>query len=130
MAKFSKQYEKGYADGRQSVINDRKYNGWSNYETWNVKLWMDNDEGQYNYWRGRAEQAIEESEARDSFTRSEVAALLLADELKLEHTENMPEVTGTYSDLLSGALSDVDWYEIANSIVEDLVADHPELLTA
>ena len=23
------------------------YNGWSNYETWNVALWMDNDYGNY-----------------------------------------------------------------------------------
>ena len=22
---------------------DRTYNGWSNYETWNFKLWLDND---------------------------------------------------------------------------------------
>lgn len=27
------------------------YNGWSNYETWNVKLWIDNEEGSYDYWR-------------------------------------------------------------------------------
>ena len=26
-----------------------KYNGWSNYETWNFKLWLDNDEGVHNY---------------------------------------------------------------------------------
>lgn len=24
------------------------YNGWTNYETWNVALWTDNDEGIYN----------------------------------------------------------------------------------
>ena len=24
------------------------YNGWTNYETWNVVLWMENDEGLYN----------------------------------------------------------------------------------
>ena len=24
-----------------------KYNGWTNYETWNFKLWTDNDEPTY-----------------------------------------------------------------------------------
>ena len=32
----------------QTNITDRTYNGWSNYETWNVALWLQNDEGLYN----------------------------------------------------------------------------------
>ncbi len=27
------------------------YNGWANYETWNVALWMDNDETSYEFAR-------------------------------------------------------------------------------
>lgn len=43
----------------------------------------------------------------------------LADMLKTEHEENMPEVSGTYADLLGAALSEVDWYEIAEAMVND-----------
>ena len=31
------------------------YNGWPNYETWNVMLWMDNEEGNYRHYRERVD---------------------------------------------------------------------------
>lgn len=30
------------------------YNGYANYETWNLCLWFDNDEGLYNLYRENA----------------------------------------------------------------------------
>ena len=29
-------------------MEDTSYNGWKNYETWNVALWIGNDEGMYS----------------------------------------------------------------------------------
>jgi hypothetical protein len=34
---------------------DTTYNGWPNYQTWNVMLWMDNEEGAYREYREKVQ---------------------------------------------------------------------------
>lgn len=101
---------------------EKGYNGWTNYETWNCKLYIDNDQGSQEYWREQAQAAYDNAKADKTFTRIERAALDLKDTLKNEFEENTPTVTGFYADLLNAALSEVNWYEIAISLIEDAEA--------
>ena len=102
-------------------MSDNKYKGWTNYETWCVKLWIDNDEGSQGYWAERAQEAFNDAEADKTFTRIERAAFALADELKDQHEENNPTTeNGVYTDLLGAALSSVNWHEIASNMLEDI----------
>jgi hypothetical protein len=101
------------------------HNGWKNYETWNVKLWIDNDQGSHEHWQSRAEQLVKD-ETEEDRTDEEIrdaASDKLAAELKSSHEEGMPEVQGTYSDLLTAALGEVDWNEIAENMVSDIQID-------
>ena len=65
------------------------YNGWPNYETWAVKLWLDNDQGLCEYWRETSQWAKAEAPDRDSvkirgWKVEDVAEALLAERLKEE----------------------------------------------
>lgn len=90
-----------------------KYNGWTNYETWSVSLWMGNDE------------SLEMTIAHLADEHPDVYDLAMA--IKEFITDNVPEL-GDYNDsgvplamygqLLQGALSEVNWTEIAEKELE------------
>ena len=87
-------------------MSDKKCNGWANYETWNVKLWLDNEQGTYG-------------EALD-IARSARDVGYLSRELRVWVEEMTPNLGASmFSDLLNAALSEVDWDEIAESYWEE-----------
>ena len=92
---------------------EKGYNGWSNYETWACALWIDNDEGLYDQ--------IQEEVSRNQDTYK------LQKYIKGLVNELSPELPASmYSDLLSSAINNIDFYEIAESLIGDWKAENPE----
>jgi hypothetical protein len=76
-----------------------EYNGWSNYETWLVSLWLDNDRLTYN--------ALEAIKAEDLSVHSKAEEL---EELVRELYEFEP--VGIVADFVNAAFGRVNWVEI------------------
>jgi hypothetical protein len=101
-------------------MNDKTHNGWANYETWAWNLWLDNEQGSQEAAMQMAREAIADAEPNAVFTKEQAAQYALADRMKDEAEEAMPEVEGVWADLLRGALSEVNWSEIAKYWIETL----------
>ena len=89
------------------------YNGWTHYETWNYKLWLDNDEKGYNLIQSLVKSVIKtEREKNQVFKMSEL--------LKVECMNNEPNLKPSiYSDVLGASLKEVNFHEIAEAYIED-----------
>lgn len=103
------------------ATESKTYNGWTNYETWCVNLWLTNEEGSYHYWTETANEEWESpSHTSEHWTRSQAARFSLADRLKNEIEEAQPDLGASmWADMLNAALCEVDWDEIANSFLEE-----------
>lgn len=119
-------------------MSERGYNGWSNYETWCVVLWIDNEESSYRYVRLMAREAWIDSEDSDSaglsmLTRDDRFAAILAPKLREWIEGDAPELNlnahGLYSDLMHSAMAEVDYHEIARSYLEDVRPEPPKRKT-
>jgi hypothetical protein len=99
------------------------YNGWTNYETWLVKLWMDNDSGSQDYYAERARECYEGAGDEGCISRRDVARLRLADLMDEECAEQVPELPGVYGDLLASAISEVNWNEIAGHYIDAVLEE-------
>lgn len=95
---------------RNQMNRKAEYQGWSNYETWAVALWIDNDRGLYEAvqeMKGEFEESYELGDAIKSFM----------DEIIFD--EDVEKVSPVSKDLLTGALSEVNWREIAEHVMAE-----------
>lgn len=94
----------------------KTYNGYTNYQTWNIVLWVRNDEGNYDtiidalkYITQEHEDITEQADALQEFIGTEL--MFTSDPV------------GIAADLLQNAVSYINWYEVLEALLEDLDQD-------
>ena len=102
------------------MCEDKKYNGWTNYETWLVNLWTDGDESLSEM----AQEAWNKAEKDQYFTREERATLDLADQIK-DYVDEIQEESGynganMFIDMINASLREVDWHDIAENYISEV----------
>jgi len=115
------------SDKRGAKMETKKYNGWTNYETWVTALWVDNEEWSYiqrqelaqEVWDGIKGLADDHDDAKDRHVRDYSEAIK-----QWIDADFMPELGASLaSDLLTAAFSDVNWYEIAENWLDEFDYD-------
>jgi hypothetical protein len=90
---------------------DGRYQGWKNWETWNVALWLGNDEPLYRACI-RDARFVEQGEEIDALQAEHIVRALLPN--------GTPDFQSEHHGNSQGAalFSKVDWQEIADDINE------------
>ena len=120
-------------------MSDETYNGWKNYETWAVGMYLDgNYDGASTYYA--ALETVRDVIGRDHptseyWTVAESRRYNVADALKdLVEEYNNPhmidddhpeQLSGLVADLFGAALSSVDWHELADAWIENAADQVP-----
>jgi len=93
------------------------YNGWTNYETWLIALWMDNN-GLSEHFNTRAQEIYDECKDKDETTQK------LAEEIEQHHEEQIEQNgvpnAGWIADLINAAMKEVNWHEIAEHYADEV----------
>lgn len=117
----------------------KEYNGYANYFTWAVALWLDNDQGSTEYWIERAAEVLEDNQTMpeslsdiispEEWTEGRIRNASvhgLAEEMAEEISDVGPgsgsgiceDMPGMYADLFTAVFDFIDWREIAGHYID------------
>jgi hypothetical protein len=101
----------------------KQYNGYASYETFLIALNIDNDQGSQEYWASQAAMVRENEQQAiaDGSSEGNVTVETLAGMLETEHLDAVDNLhlRGWLADMMSAAMCDVDWRDLAEHLLAD-----------
>jgi len=100
-------------EGGEKMENE-KYNGWTNRETWAFNLWLTNNEGDYNYWKEQAKQQKDANKLAQELKE-------FLEDLWISLIDNPAETTREARLMLQdiGDIDNINYYEVAQAFLEE-----------
>ena len=89
----------------------KEYNGYTNYPTWVVELWIDNNRFDHDYWLEMARQ------------HNSIYDLSAALKSNYEMVNPLGDDASVFSDLMTWALAYVNWDEIAKNYLDAITEE-------
>lgn len=101
--------------------SDNTYNGYTNYETYCLSLWIDNDRDTQKWYNNTAyEYMITQGNTDDTLYD---LANTIKDEIEDLANEQIP-TNNMFKDLLNSAIENINWKEIASDLIEANLDDY------
>ena len=97
---------------------ENSYNGWSNYDTWCFKLWLDNEQN-------TQEMILNVVKFAFKMDKQSNAIYYIQKFLEDYANDNAPKlVNGFYSDVLSASIRSINYYQIADAYFFDYLENY------
>ena len=96
-----------------------KYNGWTNYETWNFNLWITNNEGDYRHALQLTEDSINKYELSKDLEE-------WAEDMADDVLRSYEYAHGFIKDMVNTSIKEVNFYEVAEHLWDEVHNEEEE----
>lgn len=107
------------------VAPTKKYQGWTNYETWLTNMFYTNDSERFSRLRIITRYAYKQAASTDIFSKKQSATIKLADMLKKDIEKHAEAIRGNdvvqylLVDLLDSAIQSINFDELSEGYIKD-----------
>lgn len=112
------------------MVQKLEYNGYTNYETWNCALWLDNGEGTQSMMQEKAVELVEAMDNPNDDNEIDEAKHEMAEFLETMVNEMYGEIEhklkGMFADFVGASMREIDYRDIAQSQLADALLERQE----